>query len=369
MKDFNVLTNKKINLTKSKINQEYNKQQEQINCALCNKEIKTESKSFHKSHTIPYFCLENIKGLYNKNYGILNGNIMCAKTPFADKEFIGTNKAGVFYSICFQCDQGKFQIYESESALLNLSPKELVDSLALKIYLNELFNSRLRNFKVTLDYKKLTDDELIASYFSNIGKIEGSTIIQDVKDFLADFEYAKKSYEKEYSNYRILYHSILNYTVPIAAQVSIPVAQNVDFSKLQIVDISNKNRLEDILVCIFPLKEKSVIIVFSRIDNKLIKAYNKQFKKLMDDDKLREILYLLIRYKASNYYFSPLLIDILSDENIRGICSIEDTAMMLGTMRIDIADFEDQSWKQKMPSLLSEDYSIQNLSAKIIKKD
>lgn len=113
--------------------------------------------------------------------------------------------------------------------------------MALKIYLNELFNSRLRNFKVTLDYKKLTDDEIIASYFSNIGEIEGSTITQDVKSFLADFEYAKRSYEKEYSNYRIIYHSILNYTVPIAAQASIPVAQNIDFSKLQIVDLSNKN--------------------------------------------------------------------------------------------------------------------------------
>lgn len=57
---------------------------------------------------------------------------MCAKTPFADKEFIGTNKAGVFYSICSQCDLDKFQIYESEKALLNSSPKELVDSIGIK---------------------------------------------------------------------------------------------------------------------------------------------------------------------------------------------------------------------------------------------
>ena len=34
-------------------------------------------------------------------------------------------------------------------------------------------------------------------------------------------------------------------------------------------------------------------------------------------EKLKEIFYLLIRYKPSNYFFSPLIKDILINENIR----------------------------------------------------
>ena len=73
---------------------------------------------------------------------------------------------------------------------------------------------------------------------------------------------------------------------------------------------------------------------------------------------------MLIRYKASNFFYSPILKDILENENIRGICSIEDTNMVLGDITIDIADFEDRDWKQNLPSLLSEEYSIQALSLK-----
>ena len=364
MSDIRIPKYKDISIVKSKINQQFNKQQEHTCCAICGKELKNNSKAFHKSHTVPFFCLENIKGIYNKNYGVLNGNFACLRTSFSDKEFIGTNKAGVFYSICSKCDQEKFSIYESEEALLNLSPNELVDSLALKIYLNELFNSSLRNFKSTINHSELTDDQLISAFYSNVAKIEESAIDADIRDFMDDLNYAKKSFEKGYSNYRIIYNSILEYTVPIAAQVAIPISQNVDYSKLQIINVSNKKRLEDILVCIFPLKEKSVIIVFSRIDNKLIKKYNKQFKKLSDENKLKEIFYLLIRYKASNFFYSPILKDILENENIRGICSIEDTNMVLGDITIDIADFEDRDWKQNLPSLLSEEYSIQALSLK-----
>ena len=98
------------------------------------------------------------------------------RTPFSDKEYVGTNKAGVFYSICSKCDQEKFNIYESEKALLTMKPEEIVDSLALKIYLNELFNSRLRSFKNTLNHSELTDDQIIVSFFDSIGNTEEPTV-------------------------------------------------------------------------------------------------------------------------------------------------------------------------------------------------
>lgn len=352
---------KEISIHKSKINQKFNNQKDQTCCTLCKREIKNVSGSFHKSHTVPFFCLENIKALYKKNYGVLTANYIGLRIQFGDKEFVGTNKAGVFYSICSKCDQEKFNVYESENALLYSNPADLVDSIALKIYLNELFNSRFRNFKAKLNHSELTEDQLISSYYESVGKIESSTVEVDIQDFLNDLQYAKKSYENGYRNFRILYHRVLDYTVPIAAQTSIPIARNIDYSILQSVTIQNKNRLEDLVVCIFPLKEKSVILMFTRIDNKLMKQYNKQFKKLSDDEKLKEIFYLLIRYKGANYFCSPLIKDTLMDENIRGVYSIEDTVMVLNKHKIDLANFEDYSWKKNLPSLLSEKYSMQAL--------
>lgn len=364
MSDYKFPTKKDINLTKSKINREFNNQNEYTCCAICGKDIKNISKAFHKSHTVPFFCLENIKGIYNKNTGVLNANYAAQRNRFSDKEFYGTNKAGVFYSICSNCDQTIFNIYESEEALLTLSSKELVNVIAIKTYLKELFDCKFKHFKTTLNYSELSEDELLIKYFNNMNSIEKSVISVDLKDFQEDLEYAKRCHQKDYSNYRILHHSILDYTVPVAAQVSIPISKNVDYSKLQDVTLTNKNRLENIIVCIFPLKKKSVIIVFTRIDNKLIKKYNKQFKKLSDEEKLKEIFYLLIRYKLANYYFSPLVKDILTDDAIRSIYSIEDSEIDLGKFSINMSDCEELSWKQNLPSILSEEYSIEKLKTK-----
>lgn len=145
------------------------------------------------------------------------------------------------------------------------------------------------------------------------------------------------------------------------AQVAIPISINVDYSHLQTVNLLNKKRLQDIIVCIFPLKNKSVILAFTRIDNDIIKKYIKQFTKLKDNDKLIEIFYLLLRYKTENYYFSPLIHDILYDDTIREISSIEDTIISFEGITINIADFENRKLKKKLPSLVSEEFSIQNL--------
>ena len=103
---------KEISFVKTKINREFNNQKQQTCCKLCGKEIIKDSKAFHKSHTIPYFCLENIKGLYNKNYGVLKADYPGLRTVFSDKEFIGTNKAGVFYSIFSNYRHKTFGMYQ-----------------------------------------------------------------------------------------------------------------------------------------------------------------------------------------------------------------------------------------------------------------
>ena len=58
MNEVRIPNNKEISIVKSKINQRFNNQRDQISCALCGKELKNQSRSFHKSHTVPFFCLE-----------------------------------------------------------------------------------------------------------------------------------------------------------------------------------------------------------------------------------------------------------------------------------------------------------------------
>ena len=166
-----------------------------------------------------------------------------------------------------------------------MKPEEIVDSLALKIYLNELFNSRLRSFKNTLNHSELTDDQIIVSFFDSIGNTEEPTVEVDIRDFQENLDFAKRSFENGYGNYKIIYHNILDYTVPIAAQVSIPISHNVDFTKLQNVNVLNHKTLEDLLICIFPLKKKSVITVFYKTGDRLMKKYAKQFQKLSEEEK------------------------------------------------------------------------------------
>ena len=85
MNEVRIPNNKEISIVKSKINQRFNNQRDQISCALCGKELKNQSRSFHKSHTVPFFCLENIKGLYKKNYNVLKAEYIGLRTPFSDK--------------------------------------------------------------------------------------------------------------------------------------------------------------------------------------------------------------------------------------------------------------------------------------------
>ncbi len=74
---------------------------------------------------------------------------------------------------------------------------------------------------------------------------------------------------------------------------------------------------------------------------------------------------MLIRYRMSGYYFSPKIIEKLDNQNIRSVYSIDDTRVGLGGEKenfvIDLADFEEPGWKEGLPSLLSEEYSLQNI--------
>lgn len=104
---------KKLN---SKVNKKLVNQREETKCSLCVVELKGKCKSFHKSHTVPLFCLENIKSKYKNKYCVLNANYICYRTIFSEDEYVGVNNVGVFYSICSKCDNPK--LLENEKSYI-----------------------------------------------------------------------------------------------------------------------------------------------------------------------------------------------------------------------------------------------------------
>ncbi len=363
-----MLEQKKIGRAKSAINKEIKIKDGRCRCLICGKDVRGQHRAFHKSHTIPQFCLENIKGEYEGNVGVLQPNILGFTTPFSEDSLVGVNKAALFYAICSECDNKVFEKYESEHALLESEPDELLDAIALKTYLYELYSSYMRAIRSDLQYSDFTDDLRISSFYNAMAKMEHPVSVLDVGDFHRDFVYAKRSYENGYCNYNILFHAVLNYTVPIAAQTSVPVTHDINFEKFQDATDYSSKRLNDLLVGIFPLKGHSVIFLFTRKDSFALKKYRQQFKRLNDSDKLKEIFYLLIRYKNSNYFFSPYVVEVLENENVRRIFCTEDMRFGLITegkvLSIDMADMEQSQWKENLPSILSREFSMETLRKK-----
>lgn len=361
MKSFSEISDKNIGIFKSKLNSELKVKSFMSNCLICGKSLKENHKSFHKSHNIPRFVLNNIKSKIRNNDMVLSPNALINNPFVFENNEIGINKAGVFYCICSKCDQELFYNYEDEKFLLTKEPKDIVDSIALKTYISEYYYSAIRDIKTKINESNLTDDDFLKLIFKSQKRIDSAVARLDMVDFLKDIDYSLKSLINNYKNFDIIYHTILNYTIPLAAQVAIPITKNVDFSILQSIE---SYRFETIMIGLFPLKSKSVIIIYSKIGNKIGKKYAKQLKKLCLDDILNEIFYLLIRYKSINYFISPLLKKELENEHIKYISSIEDTIFDYGKHKVNISDYENISIKEKLPRILSEEFSLQNLKTK-----
>lgn len=237
------------------------------NCIICGKDIKSKSQSFHKSHSISHFVLKNIKYNYKGNDSILTPSYILNNNITPIKESIGINKAGIFYCICSECDQTLFKNYENEEFLLTKDPKEIIDSIALKTAISDFYISLMKLTKLDIDFSELTDNQIIQNFSKVKNRLNSRIVEFDITDYVNDIKFAFNSCSNKYHNYEIIYHKILNYTVPIAAQLSIPVIYNVDYSELQSI---NDRKIEDLLLAIFPLKEKSVIILYYKKGNKKI---------------------------------------------------------------------------------------------------
>lgn len=257
-------------------------------CYLCGKPC----TSFCNSHSVPQFTLEHITE---------NGNVMetlQGELPTSGKN-TGKNQAGTFHIICNDCDGTIFRDYEKPEAYVNPPSDVMLAQIAIKNYL-QMISKR----KIEIELY-----DLIERRFDNYTSFpsQGYTTEEiDLKEYQERLQYALKSLNDKWGNrYYLCFHRILDYVVPFAVQSTIPLIVDLEDGLINnIFNTSESYHLEYIQVAIFPLKTKSVVIMFIENGTKRYRKFIKQLQKLNLEDQLSVINFLVFAY-TENVFLNP----------------------------------------------------------------
>lgn len=310
-------------------------------CLICKKKM----SKYCNSHSVPRFILANIA----ENGMLANSSIFNNALAPLEKNIKGVNNTGTFYRICNSCDSIYFAEYESDKYLKNINSRSLT-AIALKTVLFEVSKKLWeRESYIELEKKNLHNP------YSLHGDLDRKEYIEELNRLI------KAIKGKKNISYEVIYYRELNYVVPIACQRSIALFG--DLKGYIINDLFNTNpryKTESLYLCVFPLKQSSIILLFC--DKKSLRYHNfiLQFNKLSDMDKLELINYLIFKY-TEDYYINPTIA-----ENLRNNKSLIFTCMDL---HMDLcADydsinecrksrFEELMDRDKIPNLLTIDTS------------
>ena len=251
-------------------------------CFLCEKPI----TSFCNSHSVPRFTLKNIA-----LNGIVNYSNKLVKLPL-EKEEKGISEAGVFKLICRECDSKTFRDYEEECNYNERPNTKMLAEITIKNYLKSISK---RMIEIGLYNQALTKAISPFDIYEIKEKLKVSEM--DLNEYIEKYKKAKKVLNKNWCDeYFVLLYEKLDYVVPIAFQSNIALI--CDLEENIINDIYNKSKsykLQDLQICVFPLKEKSIILVYIEKGNDRYRRFFKQLKKLQLEDKLSIINICLFR--------------------------------------------------------------------------
>lgn len=308
-------------------------------CPICSKSI----TSLCKSHSLPAFVLRTIA---DKGY-IKSCKELIGINP--KKTYIGVKEAGVFYSICRECDSKYFQDYENPETLAETFSPLMMAEIALKCSLFYL-------------HKRYKEKALISLYRkNNLPNLLDSEVIEmDIEEYKKDYEYDIYHVKKNDSNgYNLGYYKILPYVVPIACQI--PIALVLDLNDCLVNDVYYKKpnyKIENCIVCIYPLKDSTIVALFSRNKNNRYRKFFKQLNKLDLDTALEKINYIIFKY-SEDFFLS----NTLNEECVKSILDIVSESGVFFTRDKKFKqDFyiENYTLKQsnQLPNLLIEQYAL-----------
>lgn len=315
-------------------------------CLLCGQSV----TSFCNSHIIPKFVIKNIA----KDSMVAEAQqLVFSKSDYLSKNK-GVNNAETIRIICNECDNTLFQDYENEEALKNKPTNRLMAEIALKDSLLMLYKRRIE-----VELSEILHIKNTLKGVETTRKIHSL----DIRDYSFSIRRSKKIIDNNLkSGFRLLYWESLPYKSPIAAQS--PVVVYEDFSGELINDHFNYSpdiRMQDLHICIFPLKDTTSVFLFYHKDDRNYANFERRFLKLTHEEKQKYIVYLLFKY-TENFLISPEMIDTIKNNEMLAELANEGTDRSnLGIMTpfefVTGIDKELVDWKD-VPNLLSEEFRI-----------
>ena len=315
-------------------------------CIYCGK----KTTSFCNSHSIPAFSLRNIA----TNGELFHSNAL-VNFPLLDFDK-GVNKAGTFQLICRECDSKIFQEYEEPNSYENEPTSQMIAQIAMKNYLKEI-SKRVNEYAMFDILKEHTAEAIdLADYMQDIQNM-------DLNEYKEGFEKAKRLSKKKWSGeYYVFYYQKLNYVVPIAFQSSITLAVDLDGQIVNDIYYENsKYRMEQFHICVFPLKDSSIVMMFVDSKYKRYRNFYKKFNKLSFEEKLSIVNYIIFLYSEDIFFSKELPSDILQNENLinasrqTGIALTDNPFINVIEKAKEVYDL---SKNNNIPNLLSEKYKI-----------
>lgn len=320
-------------------------------CVYCNEKV----SSFCNSHTIPKFILKKIDDqgmIYNSHFYTSFGLANLIKTEN------GINETGTFQLICRNCDSKIFQDYEEENKILQLPTNKMMAEIALKNVLKIWYK---RNYEVCLYNKIQKMDPFTANYDMAVYHNEINDL--DLKELKIDFKKFKTIIEKNLkSGIRLIFWHKCDYTVPLAFQG--PICLYGDLNGQIINDIysdSKKLIMQYIHICVFPLEESSIIMLFYHKDDTNYRAFERQFNRLTLYKKLQLISFIIVNYsedffiskKANEQIIENSTMNITAENNTNIFASSYENLEFQKKQKLtELKKYE------KFPNLLNEYYKL-----------
>ena len=215
-----------------------------------------------------------------------------------------------------------------------------------------------------LELYKVLEEGL--SIFNEVSKRKEKFEI-DLSEYKEAYDYAKKVSQKPFNDYNILYFKKLNYIVPVAYQGTVALINDLRGNIINNVYSNDKKyKIKNISLCVFPLENSSVIIIFTNKKNKRYSEFFNDFKKLDLEKQLSIVNYILFSY-TEEYFLSPLIskntLDQLKElvyktsDFYRKTENPDDKKEVFKKIR-EIYNYDESL---KFPNLLLEKFSIENL--------
>lgn len=317
-------------------------------CLCCCKKV----TSFCNSHSLPRLVLKNI----SDNGMVLTSNNYF-KVPLSTSSK-GVNNSGTFKRVCKECDNKLFKNYENEEQLLIPPRKRIMTQIDLKNNLR-MYDKRLNElalYEILLSMNPDEEQFLGILQRQAVNKLDLNEI---KKEFHRDMKILNKNSS---SSFNLIYWKKLDYITPIAFQGHIALQGDLNGKEINnLYDKNDKYVIENINLCVFPLKNSTIVMMFVNKDNKKYNQFIKQFNKLNEEQKLKLIAYIIFNY-SEDFFISPKTEEeILNNHSLdfvtRNVTDIlalnEEMANYLKKVKLcELMNYE------FFPNILSQKYSL-----------